>query len=644
MTEKSSSGHPREDAFDVPPPPGPPPGNNGLAMHPNEQPIPDSHSELYDTPPPGPYPSAQQQAYQTQQTPHQPPPPDSDGAPKKASWGQRFSLLGTKAAAPFNMLANKLGSETFLPSTMDKEVEKAARILRAFCSTSHATSYYRLPHQTSFANQSCPIEDGIYTDDAAPETVQAPTTDANGKPTTVTAKPKKNRTLLSIPSEVINRAAGLAVFTTARMGFHVSGATGSGIIVARLPDGSWSPPSGIQVHSVGAGFMVGLDIYDCVVVINTREALEAFTKTRMSLGSDLAIVAGPWGAGGSVDFAAPTGGKGKKDANAGTSAAAATDTQPTETAKDEKARATTPPAVDEKSPAETDKGPTVNEPATETTPGTAGTDKAERPQAGKERKPSALKQAIKQPTYSYVKSRGFYAGVQVDGTIVTERKDANAAFYGEPVSVQGILRGDAPLVPGKENWVNIVKPLFDTIKGAEGWRGQQQGQGAWANQMSPDFSSTYGHGNAPQGYPTGFDPVFDNPPPKPPRPTSGVAGATEGVAAMNLGSSSGAGGSFAFPPPPPPAAAATGEPTAAQAKAAEAAAEAEMNREREDREQRTQSMATAPPGYSELTGPGEASRGNASEDAAGEQVPPPAYVDDGTPKPGTGDTKSHPSS
>lgn len=103
-------------------------------MHSNQHPIPDSHSELYDNPAAttaAPSTAAQQQ---NQQTPHQPPPPDSDGAPKKASWGQRFSLLGTKAAAPFNMLANKLGSETFLPSTMDKEVEKAARILRAFCS------------------------------------------------------------------------------------------------------------------------------------------------------------------------------------------------------------------------------------------------------------------------------------------------------------------------------------------------------------------------------------------------------------------------------------------------------------------------------------------------------------------------------
>lgn len=43
-------------------------------------------------------------------------------------------LLGAKAAAPINAFANKMGSQAFLPSTMDKECEKAAAILTSFCS------------------------------------------------------------------------------------------------------------------------------------------------------------------------------------------------------------------------------------------------------------------------------------------------------------------------------------------------------------------------------------------------------------------------------------------------------------------------------------------------------------------------------
>lgn len=620
MAEKNPSG---EQNF-PPPPPGPPPGHNGLAMNPNDRPVPDSNSELYDdTPSTHSEAKAQAQAHpptETQQTAHQVPPPDSDGAPKKAGWGSRFSAWGGKAATPFNMLANKLGSESFLPDTMEKECEKAARILRSFC------------------------KDGIYTDAQAPETVEAPTTDADGKPITAAAKPKKNRTLLTIPSKVINKAVGLAIFTTARAGFHVSGATGSGVIVARLPDGSWSPPSGIQVHSVGAGFMIGLDIYDCVVVINTREALEAFTKTRMSLGSDLAVVAGPWGAGGSVDFAAPQSQKGKGKAGAAPGSPDAT--------KDAEGKpATPPPATSEKHPDNADPVPAVNEPTADKTSG----ETAERPQAGKERKPSGLKQAIKQPTYSYVKSRGFYAGVQVDGTIVTERKDANAAFYGEPVGVQNILKGEAPLVPGKENWITVVKPLFDTIKGAEGWRAQGGSPPSqqWANQQGP--SDTYGHGNAPQGYPTGFDPVFasgagadENPPAKPPRP--GVSGVTEGVHALGLGGSSPAGPPGGTTTTTAAAAGSThAENTtpAARSKAAEAAADAEAAREQELRERQEPEQANAgaasqqrpvsmAPPYTETAGPGEASHGDAGADQ-----PPPAYADDGVARPGVGDSK-HP--
>lgn len=390
--------------------------------------------------------------------------------------------------------------------------------------------------------------------------------------------------------------------------------------------------------------MIGIDIYDCVVVINTREALEAFTKTRMSLGSDLAVVAGPWGAGGSVDFAAPQGkGKAKDGAAAGSA-------ETTKEAEGKASETSASPVVDDKVYDATTASTTA-EPAPEpprrlgeytSWGGNKKKTTPTRPDYA-ERKPSAIKQAIKQPTYSYVKSRGFYAGVQVDGTIVTERKDANTAFYGEPVGVQQILKGEVPLVPGKEKWAELVKPLFDTIRGAEGWHAQSAsgGEDQWANQMGPDPNSTYG---------AAHDPVFDKgetPPPKPPRPTSG--GVTEGVANINLNN----GGSFPAAGPSTgvaatAAAAAPMETPGARAKAAEAADEARMNREREERERRElagvadtrASTATAPPGYSELAGAGDSSQ-HAATGTVGEDMPP-AYVDDGAAaaaRPGVGDAK-----
>jgi hypothetical protein len=43
-------------------------------------------------------------------------------------WG-----FADKLGAPVNRFSNRLGSEAFWPTTLDKESDKAARILRSFC-------------------------------------------------------------------------------------------------------------------------------------------------------------------------------------------------------------------------------------------------------------------------------------------------------------------------------------------------------------------------------------------------------------------------------------------------------------------------------------------------------------------------------
>ncbi|KAJ4131394.1 hypothetical protein NW768_005579 [Fusarium equiseti] len=322
---------------------------------------------------------------------------------KKPGWSERFSALGMKAAAPINNLAHKFGSQSFLPETLEKECDKAASILKSFC------------------------KNGVYAD---PDSSQVPTsTDpkaeaTNDKIIDPTKEKPKERVLVNIPPKVIAKAQGLAIFTTLRAGYAFSGATGSGVLISRLPDGSWGPPSGIQVHSVGAGFMIGLDIYDCVCVINSREALNAFAKTRVALGSDLAVVAGPYGAGGAVEI--------------GT----AMDAKKSKEAKDEEA----PP----KPPRPTEDNQNLKPDEDE-----------------KKKKRRSLSASGFKPVFSYVKSRGFYAGIQVDGTVVVERKDANAAFYGERVSVEQIIRGEVPRQNPNSMWPAGARNLLETLKGAE---------------------------------------------------------------------------------------------------------------------------------------------------------------------------------
>jgi len=45
------------------------------------------------------------------------------------------------------------------------------------------------------------------------------------------------------------------------------------------------------------------------------------------------------------------------------------------------------------------------------------------------------------PVLSYVKGKGLYGGVQLDGNIIIERNDENARFYGRPVKAKDILVG-----------------------------------------------------------------------------------------------------------------------------------------------------------------------------------------------------------
>ncbi|PNY28170.1 LAS seventeen-binding protein [Tolypocladium capitatum] len=275
------------------------------------------------------------------------------------------------------------------------------------------------------------IEKGVYADPGAgqPPTSTHPQAKESAAGVIDPTKEKpKSRVLVTIPPKVISRALGLAIFTTLRAGFQFSGATGSGILIARLPDGSWGPPSGIQVLSVGGGFQIGLDIYDCVCVINSKEALAAFTNTRVSLGSDLAVVAGPYGAGGAVDFGTAV--EGRKEEDAGR--------------KD--------PNTDGTAPQHGQQSQNLQP------------DGAAKKSHGRSLSSSAFK-----PVFSYVKSRGFYAGVQVDGTVFVERKDANAAFYGAQVTVDQVLKGQipSPQQASPNMWPAGARTLLGVLKGAE---------------------------------------------------------------------------------------------------------------------------------------------------------------------------------
>jgi lipid-binding SYLF domain-containing protein len=94
---------------------------------------------------------------------------------------------------------------------------------------------------------------------------------------------------------------GLAIFQVVKAGFVFSGKAGSGLVISRLPDGSWSAPSCIATGGVGWGLQVGADITDFVIVLNSEDAVRAFSMGgNVTIGGNISATAGPIGTGGSV--------------------------------------------------------------------------------------------------------------------------------------------------------------------------------------------------------------------------------------------------------------------------------------------------------------------------------------------------------
>ncbi|EAU86024.1 SH3 domain-containing protein [Coprinopsis cinerea okayama7 len=107
--------------------------------------------------------------------------------------------------------------------------------------------------------------------------------------------------LNSIPKAVLQRARGLAIFQVLKAGFVFSGKVGSGLVIARLPDGSWSAPSCIATGGLGWGLQIGADVTDFVIVLNSEDAVRAFSLGgNVTIGGNIAATAGPIGTGGSV--------------------------------------------------------------------------------------------------------------------------------------------------------------------------------------------------------------------------------------------------------------------------------------------------------------------------------------------------------
>ncbi|CAI7575635.1 unnamed protein product [Penicillium manginii] len=103
-------------------------------------------------------------------------------------------------------------------------------------------------------------------------------------------------TVTSLSGVYFLRSPGLAIFTATKAGIVGSFRFGSGLIVVRLEDGSWSAPSAMSTGGIGLGTQLGFEKTDFIFVLNSEKAIKTFTKSgSITLGKNLSVALGPYG-------------------------------------------------------------------------------------------------------------------------------------------------------------------------------------------------------------------------------------------------------------------------------------------------------------------------------------------------------------
>jgi lipid-binding SYLF domain-containing protein len=201
---------------------------------------------------------------------------------------------------------------------------------------------------------------------------------------------------------MIQKAVGLAFVRTNKVVFGVSLAGGSGIVLSRLSDGTWSAPSCIAMMGVGLGLQVGLEVANYIFILQTKEALEHFQR-----GGSFTLGA---------NFGAAFAGMGREAVGAASVSTALC------------GMSSEVPVVKED----------------EYTFEDGGTDGRPKHSNGVV---DGMTSSSVAPIVAYAKSEGLYIGVSLEGSRIFTREELNARAYKfssynhKPVSAQDILTG-----------------------------------------------------------------------------------------------------------------------------------------------------------------------------------------------------------
>ncbi|KAL7517055.1 hypothetical protein ACHAWX_006539 [Stephanocyclus meneghinianus] len=194
---------------------------------------------------------------------------------------QRRQLISSRKGLWGSPGLSLRGSLFGIPSfRMDDECDRAAALVRQLAPSSN--SKRRMGGNDS---------SGIFYDDGENSTVydsSVATSPDRGVGSSGTAN--EDNIEASTIRGMIQNAVGLGFVRTSKVVVGVSLQAGSGIIIARLPDGTWSAPSAIGVYGLGVGMQFGLEVADYMFILQTKEGVEHFQRGgNFAVGGNIGI-------------------------------------------------------------------------------------------------------------------------------------------------------------------------------------------------------------------------------------------------------------------------------------------------------------------------------------------------------------------
>lgn len=99
-----------------------------------------------------------------------------------------------------------------------------------------------------------------------------------------------------IPEDLLDKAECVVIvpgLTKAALG--LGGRYGKGIVMCRKSDRSWSAPLFIRIEGGSAGFQIGVQKTDVVMLVMNRHGMDKLLGDKFTLGADASVAAGPVG-------------------------------------------------------------------------------------------------------------------------------------------------------------------------------------------------------------------------------------------------------------------------------------------------------------------------------------------------------------